>query len=178
MGLGLVDLHSFLPGRLPRPRYNLWLAEHRAQLVDDGSFDLASGHSAHRARSGAMLQDSLADVVAVKSSALSGVGWRGGRSIRTVKQTPQQGGRVSAGPGCALSRAFREDAVHLVPSISIDDCLVLAGITGPLVDCLTDVDPVVQHPVDEFLIDAVATAGCDAPLGQFARCLLYTSRCV
>ena len=46
---------------------------------------------------------------------------------------------------------------------------MLAGIAGSLVDRLANVDPIVQHPVDELLVDAVTPAGGDASFGQFPR---------
>lgn len=56
--------------RLPPARSDLRLAEHGAQLVDDGGFNLARRHAADRARSGAMLLHRLADIVPVQPPAL------------------------------------------------------------------------------------------------------------
>lgn len=168
-GVGLGDVVGVGARRLPRPGHDLGLAEHSTHLVNNCGLDLPRWHAADGAGSSAMLQHRLTDVVAVQPPALAGVRRRECRAVGSEQQAPQQRGRLGAGAGGAFSRAFLQDGVDTVPCLAVDDCRMLAGITGPLVDCLTDVDPVVQHPVDEFLIDAVAPAGCDAPLCQFAR---------
>lgn len=58
----------------PRARDDLWLAEHRPELVDDGGLDLTGRYTADRASPGAMLQHRLADVIAVEPVALVWVG--------------------------------------------------------------------------------------------------------
>ena len=77
-GVGLGDVVGVGARRLPCPRHDLRLAEHRPQLVDDGRLDLARRHPAHRARSCAVLQHGLADVVAVEPVSLAGMGRRKG----------------------------------------------------------------------------------------------------
>lgn len=47
-GVGLGEVVGMGAGGLPRPCHELGLAEHGAQLVDDGGFDLTCGHAAHR----------------------------------------------------------------------------------------------------------------------------------
>jgi hypothetical protein len=48
-GVGLGDIVGVVARRLPRPRNNLRLAEHGAELLYDGALYLARRHSADRA---------------------------------------------------------------------------------------------------------------------------------
>jgi len=67
---------------LPGARDDSRLTEHGAELVEDGGLDPARGHAADRARPGAMLEDGLADVVAVELAAVPGVRRREGVAVR------------------------------------------------------------------------------------------------
>ena len=95
-GIRLGDVSILRPGRLPCPRENLGLTEHGAQLVDDRGLDLTRRHAAHGARSGAMLQHGLADVVTVQPPALAGMGRRERGALGTEQQPFQQRRNIGA----------------------------------------------------------------------------------
>ena len=168
-GVGLGDVVGMRARRLPRARHDLGLAEHGAELVDDGGLDLARRHAADRARSGAMLQHRLADVVAVEPAALAGVGRRERRAVRAEEQPLQQRGRLGAGARGALAGALLQDGVDLVPGLAVDDRVVLAGIAVALVDRLAEVGAVVQHPVEVLLVDPVAARACGCRAAPSSR---------
>lgn len=55
-----------------------------------------------------------------------------------------------------------------VPCLAVDDGVVLAGIAPTLVDHLTDVGAVVQHPVEVLLVDPVAAWRAEAAPADLA----------
>ena len=127
-GVGLGDVVGVAACRLPCPRHDLGLAEHGAELVDDGGLDLARGHAADRAGSGAVLQHRLADIVAVEPVALAGMGRREGGAIGPEQQPLQQCGRIGAGAGGPLARAlFQDKACTLVPKF----CMSMMASCSP-----------------------------------------------
>ena len=132
--IGLDDVAVVRARRLPGAGHDFGLAEHGAELVDDGGLDLARRHAADRARPGAVLQHRLADVVAVELAALAGVGRREGGAVGAVEQPLEQRRRFGPGASGALARALFEDGVDLVPGVAVDDGLVLAGIAFALVE--------------------------------------------
>ncbi len=168
-GVGFGDAVGVGTRRLPGSRNNLRLPKHGAKLVDDGDLNLACGHATNRTRPSSMLQHRLADIVAVQTPALAGVGRREGCAIGPKQQPLQQRGRVGAGARGALARAFLQDGVNLVPCFTVDDGVMLAGIALPLVDRLADVGAVRQHPVEVLLVDPVAAWGADAAVADLAR---------
>jgi len=98
---------------LPCARDNLRLAEDGTQLVDDGGFNLASRHAADGTRPGAVLQNRLAEIVAVEPASLARMCRRERRAIGAEQQPLQKRGRLGAGPGRSLARAFLQDGVNL-----------------------------------------------------------------
>src|SRR5690606_13417092 len=109
---------------LPRPRHDLRLAEHDAELVDDGRLDLTGRDAADRAGSSPVLQHGLADIIAVELVALAGVGRREGRAVGAVKQPLQERRRLGPGAGGALAGAFLQDGMDAVPRLAVDDRVV------------------------------------------------------
>ena len=127
-GISLGDVVGMDASTLPRPGHDLGLAEHGAQLVDDGRLKLTRGHAADRARPSAMLQHRLADIVAVELAIIAGVRRREGGAIGPEQQPLQQRGRLGAGAGSTLAGALLQDRVDFVPNGAVDDGIMLAGI--------------------------------------------------
>jgi hypothetical protein len=63
----------------PRGLDQLRQVPHAANLLDDGGLDLSRRNSRHRAFARSVLQNCLADMVAVEQIALARVGWRKGQ---------------------------------------------------------------------------------------------------
>ena len=49
--------------------------------------------------------------------------------------------------------------MNLIPELAVDDGLVLAGVGRALVHGFADVDPVVQDPVEDALVEQLAVLG-------------------
>ena len=97
--------------------------------------------------SGAMLQDSLADVVAVEPITLPRMGRREGGTVGSVEESLKWGWCLRAGVVGAEPGALLEDGLDIVPCLLVNQALMLASVACALVDGLADVGAVVQHPV-------------------------------
>ena len=75
----LRQTFTFRLGGAPRGLAQLRQVPHAANLLDDGGLDLSRRNSRHRAFARSVLQNCLADMVAVEQFALARVGWRKGQ---------------------------------------------------------------------------------------------------
>ena len=102
----LGDAAVLFPARFPGGDDDLRRAKQAAELIDHRGLDLGGRQASDRASTPALLQDRLADIVAVELAALSGVGRRHGAAGRSEDQPLEQRRRLRCGSarlGCAGS---------------------------------------------------------------------------
>ena len=114
---------SCLPARFPGGDDDLRRAKQAAQLVDDCRLDLGGRQAPDRASTPALLQDGLADIVAVELAALPGVGRRHGAACRAEDQPLEQRWRLRARAARLVLRGL---SAMMLCTLSQSSCVMMA----------------------------------------------------